>query len=50
MLENQAIAIELTKLVANKTQPVAGGDVFRVATDYVSIYRYIINDLQHRKD
>jgi len=50
MMENQAIAIELTKLVASNTQPAAGGDVFRAATDYVSIYRYILNDLHHRKE
>lgn len=49
-MENQAIAIELTKLVADKTYPPGGGDIFRVATDYVSIYRYILNDLHNRRE
>ena len=51
VMENQAVAIELTKLVASNTvPPAAGSDVFRAATDYVSIYRYILNDLHTRKE
>jgi hypothetical protein len=45
-MENQAIAIELTKLVvASQYRPPAGSDVFRVSTDLLSVYRYILNDL-----
>lgn len=50
LMENQAIAIELTKIVASETRPAVAGDVFRTATDYVSIYRYILNDLHNRKE
>lgn len=46
-MENQAIAIELTKLVVAQSRPPVGADYFRLATDYLSIFRYILNDLQH---
>jgi hypothetical protein len=47
-METQAIAIELTKLVVAQSRPPIGADYFHLATDYLSIYRYILNDLhQH---
>jgi len=47
-MDNQAIAIELTKLVVAQYGPPAGSDYFHLATDYLSVYRYILNDLyQH---
>ncbi len=47
-MENQAIAIELTKLVVAQSKAPIGADYFHLATDYLSIYRYILNDLhQH---
>jgi hypothetical protein len=47
-LENQAIAIKLTKLVAAQSKPVSGADVFRVSTDLLSVYRYILADLNSK--
>jgi len=47
-MENQAIAIELTKLVVAQTRPPVGADYFHLATDYLSVYRYILNDLHQR--
>ncbi len=44
-METQAIAIELTKLVVAQTKPPIGADYFHLATDYLSGYRYILNDL-----
>ncbi len=44
-METQAIAIELTKLVVAQTRPAVGSDYFRLATDYLSVYRYILHDL-----
>jgi hypothetical protein len=43
-LENQAIAVELTKLVVS-SRPSTSTDVFHICTDYLSVYRYILNDL-----
>jgi hypothetical protein len=43
-MENQAIALELTKLVLS-SKPSTSTDVFHVCTDYLSVYRYILNDL-----
>ena len=44
-MDTQAIAIELTKLVVAQTRPSVGADYFHLATDYLSIYRYILKDL-----
>ncbi len=44
-VDTQAIAIELTKLVVSQTKPTIGADYFHLATDYLSIYRYILKDL-----
>ncbi len=46
MMENEAIAIELTKLVVGQSRPPVGADYFHLATDYLSVYRYVLNDLQ----
>lgn len=43
-MENQAIAVELTKLVV-AARPSTSTDVFHICTDYLSVYRYILNDL-----
>ena len=48
-MENQAIALELTKIVASQTKPPPGADVFRISADYLSIYRYILNDLHNKR-
>ena len=45
IMENQAIAIELTKLVVAQSRAPVGADYFHLATDYLSVYRYILNDL-----
>jgi hypothetical protein len=47
-LENQAIAIELTKLVVAESRPPVVADYFQLATDYLSVYRYLLNDLQQQ--
>ncbi len=47
MEKNEALAMELTKLVVS-TKPSAAADVFHISTDYLSIYRYILKDLQGR--
>ena len=47
-MENQAIAIELTRLVVAHSRPSVGADYFHLATDYLSIYRYILEDLQRQ--
>ncbi|MGA8534024.1 MAG: hypothetical protein WB615_07950 [Candidatus Tumulicola sp.] len=44
-MDNQGIAIELTKLVIEHTKPAPDRDFFHLATDYLSVYRYILNDL-----
>ncbi len=47
MDKNESVAVEITKLVVSQTGPPSkGGDVFRVATDCLSIYRYILKDLK----
>jgi len=49
-MENQAIAIELTKLIVAQSRPPVGSDYFHLATDYLSVYRYVLNDLhQHSR-
>lgn len=48
-MEDKAIAVELTKLVVTQHKPSPGVDVFHVATDLLSIYRYILNDLQAKR-
>jgi hypothetical protein len=45
-MEKQEVAIELTKLVVAQSRPAVGADYFHLATDYLSVYRYILNDLQ----
>ncbi len=47
-METEAIAIELTKLVVAQTRP-AVTDYFHLATDYLSVYRYILNDLHGQR-
>ncbi len=47
-MEDQAIAIELTKLVVAQSRAPIGADYFHLATDYLSIYRYILDDLHKR--
>ncbi|MGA8533211.1 MAG: hypothetical protein WB615_03765 [Candidatus Tumulicola sp.] len=44
-MKKQTIAIELTKLVAAQTRPAPDRDFFHLATDYLSVYRYILADL-----
>ncbi len=43
--KNEALALELTKLVV-ASKPTVSPDVFRVCTDYLSVYRYLLKDLQ----
>lgn len=43
--KNETIAIELTKLVAAQSKA-ASDDFFRLSTDYLSVYRYILKDLR----
>ena len=43
--KNETIAIELTKLVATQSKP-ASDDFFRLSTDFLSVYRYILKDLR----
>lgn len=44
--KNEMLAIELTKLVASQAKPPDAGDFFRLSTDYLSVYRYILKDLR----
>jgi len=46
MDKNEALAMEMTKLVVSQAGAPSRGDVFRVATDCLSIYRYILKDLK----
>ncbi len=43
--KNETIAVELTKLVATQSKP-ASADFFRLSTDFLSVYRYILKDLR----
>ncbi len=48
MDKNETIALELTKVVASKTNTPSGADFFKVSTDYPSVYRYILKDLKEK--
>ena len=45
-LQNEALAIELTKLVISQSKPAAGADYFRLSADFISVYRYILKQLK----
>lgn len=45
MDKDATIALELTKIVASKNSSSSGADLFKVSTDYLSVYRYILKDL-----
>jgi hypothetical protein len=48
MDKDATIALELTKIVASKNSSPSGGDLFKVSTDYLSVYRYILKDLTEK--
>lgn len=47
-MDKETLALEITKIVIAQAGPPSRGDVFRVATDCLSIYRYILKDLNER--
>ncbi len=48
-MEQERVAVELTKLVVVKKQPAADADFIQIATDYLAIYRSILNDLRMKR-